>query len=289
MDDAIKGLTLGFFSLLILHGSLQNRARRDTERYVSAAFNHTGTVRAAVAPRGMFGLLVDDIWAVDVFGEGVVCDYLPFYREPKAGWKGHTRHLRLHLTNFTLAGLPIDSMEADVPFVKFDYAEALYHDRLVIRNADAGRMEVTIGEAGLTAFISNKFKQTLSDVNIVISNNQLTLSANLLLLGTGTKLDASGSIAPRDGRYLDLIQPEIRINGKPAQPTLLKGILSRINPILDAEKDLNVGGFFMMDRVRFQGQEVIVDGTVTLPLRSATPGLPTNPPADPTAPSKRQQ
>lgn len=269
MDDSIKGLTLGFLALLVLHGSLQRRARRDAEHQVRAAFHQTGTIRAEVVPRGMFGLLASDIWAVDLYGHDVRSDTIPFYRYPREGWKGSIRHLRLHLSKLTLAGLSIDRMEVDVPFVTYDLGEALYRDRLVIRDAGTGPVEVWVDEAGLESFLSKKYKHTLSDVFVSIFNNQLYLSATLTLFGAKSHIEASGAVAPRDGRFLDLVQPDIRINGNPAQSALIQGILSRINPVLDADRDLHMRGFLSMERVRFEGRKLVVDGLITIPLPPA--------------------
>src|SRR5438105_2149964 len=115
MDDTLRNVTFGLLAFFILHGSLEQRARRGAERQVSEIFNHTGHVEARLTPRGLLGLEAANFWAVDVYGEGVSAERLPFSVFPRGGWKGSIRHLRLHLKRFTLAGLPIRSFEADIP------------------------------------------------------------------------------------------------------------------------------------------------------------------------------
>src|SRR5437588_12218578 len=105
MDDTLKNLTFGLLALLVLHGGLEQRAKRDINRQVRETFAYTGQVRTTIEPRGMLGLLASDIYAVDVYGERLRTDRLPFYLYPRAGWKGRIQHLRLHPSDVTLSGL----------------------------------------------------------------------------------------------------------------------------------------------------------------------------------------
>src|SRR5579871_968435 len=148
MDDTLKVVTVSLFALLSLHFSLERRARDDATRQVNQAFHSTGSLHSTVESRGMLGMLANDVWSVDLYSDHQTSDQLPFYLYPRSGWKGHIRHLRLHVTHFTLSGFPVDRLEADIPFVTYDLGHAMYHDRLHIRSSGIGPAEVQDGRAG---------------------------------------------------------------------------------------------------------------------------------------------
>lgn len=271
MDDLLKNLTIGLFAFLIVHRGLEDRARHNTARQVREAFNNTGPVWASVEPRGMLGLVASDVWAVDIYGSGLRAERLPFYLYPRPGWKGSIRHLRLHLTDFTLAGLPIDRFEADVPFVTFDIGHALWKDRIVLRDAGTGSGTVQVGMAGLRSFLLKKYERRLSDVMIWQQNQKIFLKGSFALFTAPLPFLASGRFAPRAGRYIDLIEPTFFLNRAPATPQMTELLLKQINPVLDTERDLGIGRFFTIETVEIGENGLTIRGQATIPPASETP------------------
>ena len=287
MDDTLQNVTLGLLALFAIHGSLEQRARRGAERQVSESFNHTGQVRARLAPRGLLGLEASDFYAVDVYGEDLQADRLPFYVYPRKGWKGSIRHLRLHLRRFTLADLPIRLFDADIPFATFDIGHALYKSRLVLRGTGSGPAAVAVDAQGLTAFIKRKFSATLSDVTVSFPNHKVLITGKASLFSALSPITTTGVLVPREGRYLELAEPEIRLNGVLLSPQGTAGLLKQINPVLDTDKDLGLGGYFVMERVEVGEDEVIITGRATIPNAppdALSPSSAATTPAPPTLP-----
>src|SRR5581483_3041399 len=271
MDDLLKNLTIGLFAFLIVHRGLEDRARHATARQVREAFDNTGSVWEKIEPRGMLGLFASDVWAVDIYGKGIRTERLPFSLYPRPGWKGSIRHLRLHLTDFTLAGLPIDRFEADVPFVTYDIGHALWKDRIVLRDAGTGCAEVRVSAQGLRSFLLRKYETRLSDVLIWQQNRKIYLRGTFSLFAAPLPFVASGRFAPRAGRYIDLIEPTFFLNRAPATPQMTEFILKQINPVLDTERDLGLGGFFTIETVEIGEDGLRIRGQTTIPPASETP------------------
>lgn len=271
MDDLLKNLTIGLFAFLIVHRGLEDRARHDTARQVREAFDNTGSVRASVEPRGMLGLFASDVWAVDIYGKGIRAERLPFALYPRPGWKGSIRHLRLHLTDFTLAGLPIDRFEADVPFVTYDIGHALWKDRIVLRDAGTGYGVVQVGMAGLRSFLLRRYESRLSDVVIWQQNHKIYLKGSFTLFATPLPFLASGRFAPRAGRYIDLIEPTFFLNRAPATPQMTELLLKQINPALDTERDLGLRRYFTIETVEIGENGLTIRGQATIPPASDAP------------------
>ena len=229
------------------------------------SFHGTGTVRSVVSSRGMFGLLANDIWSIDIYSAHQVSDRLPFYIYPRGGWKGSIRHLRLHFTEFTLAGLPIDRLEADIPFATYDLGQTLYKNRLELRSAGEGPALVQVGEIGLQTFISRKYPQLMREVKVEILPGRVVISGKLSLFNGLSPFSATGTLSPRAGRYIDLVDPIIAIDGKALDPAAALNLLKTINPVLDSDQDLKLGGFFRLSRVEVSSKVLSIRGTATVP------------------------
>lgn len=274
MDDTLKILTIGFCAFLTFHASLERRAARSADSQMREAFHNTGSVRSVVEPRGMFGLLANDLWSIDIYGTHQESDRLPFYLYPKGGWKGSIRHLRLHFSSFTLAGLPIERLEADIPHATYDIGQALYKNRLVLRGAGEGPALVQVGEQGLQAFVQRKYPRLMREVHVEIGGGHVILSGKLSLFSGLSAFTAAGRLSPRGGRYIDLIDPTVEIDGKPLDTASAVALLKTINPVLDSEKDLHLGGFFRLSHVEIGEGVLSIRGTATVPPASDNPITP---------------
>lgn len=265
MDDLFKYMALGFFGFVVLHGSLEQHGRHSAERQVRQAFHHTGQVRAQIIPRGLFGLFANDITSVTLQAKGIETDSLPFSISPRSGWKGHIKLLRLRFTEFRLMGLPVERFDADIPDATYDLGHAFWKDRLQLRSAGIGPPFVSIRSAGLEAFLSKKYNQILSDVKVLVTQKQISITGQLKILGSFSPFSASGGLIARDGRYVAILNPFFEINGGHVSDATTALLLKQFNPILDIEKDLGLGTFFTLRNVEVGEGVVTIQGSITLP------------------------
>ena len=267
MDDTLKTVIFGFLGMIVFHAGLEKRAKDDAARQVREEFHNTGIVRSSVESRGMFGAIGNRMFAVDIYGSGQSTETLPFASFPKSGWKGHIRHMRLHFDHLTLKGLPVERFDADIPNVSYDLGHALYKDRLLVRGAGEGPASVQIGADGLRLFIQKKYSRTLTDVHVSFIENKVAISGKLLLFGAQSPFLATGDLVPRDGRYVDLMNPIVEMNGKPLAPAFVANVLKQINPVLDIAVDLGLSGYLTLNSVSIGHDSVTVHGLATIPVR----------------------
>jgi hypothetical protein len=265
VDDTLTGLALGFFGLLLLHGSLEQRGRHNAERQVREAFGSSGTISAHVAPRGMFGLYAGQISTVDVYGRGVQTDRLPFALYPKRGTFGSIGRLRLHLTDFRLIGLPIRRFDVDVPKIEYDLSHAMFRDRLVLRKSGTGTATVEVDAEGLRVFLLRKYRGILGEVRVSFAPSQLNLRGSASLLGITAPISANAALTVRDGRYVDFVNPSFFLNEQPVSEQIRTLLLMRLNPILDIEDDLGLRGFFRITQLEIGADSLRLTGTITIP------------------------
>ena len=128
-----------------------------------------------------------------------------------------------------------------------------------------GPGEVEIGPKGLQIFLLKKFNKILSDVDVSFPNQRLLLSGHVTFLSGPTPFTATGLLKARDGRFIDLIDPDFRFNGVPLNSITTALLLKQINPVLDAETDLRIGNFFTMTDVTIGERSLTVHGRFTIP------------------------
>lgn len=269
MEEFWRNLGLGLFAMSVLQGGLEEKIQRDASDQMRESFPRIGKVRTVTHGRGLLGAYVNDLWSVDIYGEGLQSEKLPFVLHPRKGWKGSIRHLRLHFQDFTLRGLGVDRFEADIPFVKYDLGHAFYRGRLVIRAAEAGKGTVEIGPENLRRFILKKYASTLSDVEVWIQNKKLYLTGKVAIFGSRLPFVATGRLQPREERYVDLVDAQMRINRAPVPAARAASILQQINPVLDSVGDLGLQGFFTLSDVFVGDRFLTIHGRVTIPNERA--------------------
>ena len=265
MDDTLQNIFFGLCSFLVVRGTFEGRARHGAERQVREAFHETGTVDARVKERGLFGYYVNDLYSVDISGHGMTVSDLPFRVARRGGWKGSIKHLRLDLRDFTLNGLPVHRLTADIPDSTYDLGWAFYRSRLQLRSAGVGPASVAVGADGLVSYINQKYDSTLSDVICVFGFEKITLSGIIRLFGVSTPFTAMGTLKPRESRFVDLTSPTVTLGGKRLKPQDARIILSTVNPLLDLEKDFGLRGFFLLDTISVGDRFLTLRGRMTIP------------------------
>ncbi len=265
MDDTLQNILLGVCSFLVIRGTFEGRARHGAERQVREAFHETGTVHARVQDRGLFGYYANDLYSIDISGQGMTVTDLPFRVARRGGWKGSIKHLRLDLRDFTLNGLPVRRLTADIPDSTYDLGWAFYRSRLQLRSAGAGPASVELSSNSLLLFVNQKYSDILSDVKLRSNNENLSLSGIIRLFGVPTRFTATGTLAPREHRFVDLTAPVVTLNGKLLPTKDAEIVLSAVNPLLDLENDFGLRGFFLLDTISVGDSSLTLRGRMTIP------------------------
>ncbi|HXG24627.1 MAG TPA: hypothetical protein VNJ09_08750 [Chthonomonadales bacterium] len=270
MNDPLKDAAIAFFGLALLQGLIAHRIERAVERDIGRSVRG-GQIRAAVEPRGMFGLLVGQSYRTRVKACGFQGELLPIRLIPDGGPRATTRLLELDFREITVRGVPIRHLKAEIPFVTVDISKALFDERIVVRSAGEGRAEAVLDAAGLRIFIERKFPQ-FKNVQVHLSPDVAQLNAETLVLGVTTRLEAKGKVIPAEGRYLNLVDPSVSMNGKEATPEFTQNLLNRVNPIVDLETDLGIGDYIYMAEARLGPGILTIRGRATVPRATPTQG-----------------
>jgi hypothetical protein len=263
MSDTLKDATVTLLGLALFAGYVANRAEHAIVHDLARTMKG-GTLNATVHPRGLFGLLIGQADRVVVTGHGFRSDQSPFEITRGTGIRGRVRSLRFDFHDITLRGLPVRHFRAELPNVTLDIGRAFFDERIIVRAAGEGTTEAVVNGADLAVFLARKFPQ-LRNIVVDLRPGVAAVTADTGLLGAKTKIEASGRLAVRDGRFIEITDPVMKMNGKEVTPAFALNILKSINPILDTAKDIGLGDTFYATGVEAG------EGTATMRGRARVP------------------
>jgi hypothetical protein len=261
-DDLKNGATI-ILGLALFAGFLNHRAERAIVHDLSRSAKG-GELHANVRPRGLFGLLVGQGDTARVWGKGFTTEDLPFKVTSGSGLRARVRTLKFDFEDFTLRGAQVKRFSAVIPSVNLDIFRAFFDDRIVVRTAGEGTAEAVVDEKSLADFVTRKYPQ-LTDVEVKLLDGRILVGGNVNLLGAKTRLDAVSNLAIKDGRYVNAVDMTVALNNKEAAPFLRDTIINNLNPVLDFEKDLGLGGYFYATSLEMGKGLLTVRGRAMVP------------------------
>lgn len=225
------------------------------------------SVRLRAVPDGLLG------GAFGVLREGKIeashfeTDELPLYTEPWRSQHGVLKSLKLRLKNFRLRSLEIESLEADVPACRYDFALLMREKRVRISRSGVGIGKVRVRETALSDFVLRKFSG-MKSISIRCDRGWIWAEGEGEFLVIQTKFWLKAKLVPRGGRQLFLEQATVSFDGIRAEPELAKVLLDALNPVVDLDADLGLHGAMDVEAVE------AANGTVTAIGKSRIPVAP---------------
>ncbi len=256
--------------LLILSGTKEftRRLERAAERQILQQLGGSGQVQVHIQPRwGALGVFLARAETIRVYASGFRTEQMPFFTEtPIAQWSGKADKVQIVLEDFHLGGLPIRSIGATIPGVLLDSKEAAFRLRIRLFSAGWGNGGVTLDEESLTEFVKRRLPEVRSP-HVQVTPSEVRITGELVVLLTPWQFEAEGSVGVRDGRYVVVENVRVYVEGEELPPLVVQKIVAALNPVLDVERDLRLGGAFVAERVEQGNGFVKLIGRATVPPR----------------------
>jgi hypothetical protein len=239
--------------------------------------NRKVAVRANVGIESIFGTVP----SVTISASDFTSNALPFHTEPNRSKHGILKRLNLDLTNFTLSGLQVQSLQATIPNCRFDMALAMAHHRFRLSKSGTGQVTVTVRDQSFEPFILTKYKEVKS-VTVRMDHDEAHISGFVQLGFLATTFHVDSHLAAKNKVQLVFIDPQVSLaNGKP-DPKLASLLLSLFDPILDLDKDLHLEGAVNVDHIELKDGLLIGHGSVIIPnlstISASNPPIPSSSP-----------
>lgn len=278
MPDDLADSALALLGLALFVGLATHRAEHAIVHDLRRTL-HGGALHADVRSRGLFGLAVGEISSVKVTGSDLVADEVPFSIKRGPGIRANAARLEFDLRYLTLRGTTVRRFSGAFPTVSLDAGRAFFDERIILRRAGEGIAVAEIAPEAIVPFIEKKYP-VLKDVQVELRTGAATVRGSAIILGTRQKVEATGRLVIRDGRYLDLGDLSVLLNGRPATAAFAANVARSINPVVDIVTDLGLGRIFLADDVEIGEGYALVRGRAHLPEVSA---------ASPNTPEKRKE
>lgn len=237
-----------------------------------AAQLHGGRAHVEVQAKvnGPAGALLGDLQSASIRASGFSTPGLPLFVEPERSQKGRIGELRLELTDFKLAGLRVERLEATIPECRYDFALALSQGQVRLSRSGEGTGYVRVNERDLEDWILRKFHE-IKRVWVRVDKDRVWVEGygEFLIMKTGFAVIAD--LVPEDGTRLALANAKVYFGWRRAEPETARVLLEALNPVVDLPKDLGLYDAIHVERIRLRDGAVEAWGRTRVPERPAAP------------------
>jgi hypothetical protein len=256
--------------VLIVGGAREftRRLERAAERQILQQLGGSGQVRVHIEPRwGALGVWLARADTITVRASGFHAAEVPFFTEtPVPAWQGRAESVQIVLERFSLKGFPVRRLEATIPDVSLDSRAAAFRLKIRLFGAGWGEGRVVLDEEDLATFVKRRLPEVHSP-QVRVTASEIYITGDLAALLTVWRFEAKGRVAVRDGRQVVIDNAQVRVEGEDLPPAVVQKVISALNPVLDVERDMNLGSMFVVERVEQEDGFVKLIGRATVSPR----------------------
>ncbi len=256
---------LAIFAIVL---TLGRGALREVEKTAAREIRQRlggGEIQVKIEPDGVDGLMHGRLKRLTVRARNFTLNGLPFTLEPGRPQSGRIQQFVLLIENASLRGLRAERATAVIPNIGYDKGLAVAKRIFRLSATGVGACEIVVNETDLAAYIRRKYAPSVREVAVQITPEQTTVQGVVTLLGSEVRFRAVGKLAPRDGRYLDLAEMEIAIEGANLPPESANLLRQFLNPIIDIDRDLGLYDGMAVERVQSESGRMHALGKVWIP------------------------
>lgn len=193
---------------------------------------------------------------------------LPLYTEPSLSKRGRLDRLGIELKEFTLRGLLVQSLTAQIPNCRFDLDLAVKRRKFRLSQSGEGTGTVNIRAADLERFILLKYP-SLKSCHLSLNKDRAIVEGETSLGTLPIKFRIEGRMESADGRSLRLVEPTAVINGAQSSDSSARALASSINPVLHLDRDLGLSGAVDIQTISLQNNQLMATAKTRIPVSLA--------------------
>lgn len=239
------------------------RFESDAARDILATLGGTSAkveIRSSLGPEAIFG----DVASVSINAGGFHTDGLPLFTEPGRPRTGWVRNLHLDLHDFSLRGLRVESLQADIQDSAFDLGLAISRRKIRLSRSGVGPGKVVLLAKDIQDFILKKFKE-VKRCSVRIDRDKIWIEGFGEFIIFKTDFMLVGRLEAQDGTKLIVNHARILFDGKVADEGAKQALLDTLNPVIDLRTDLGLFDAVRVEKITARDGRVVVAGTVKIP------------------------
>lgn len=258
LELILFGLGIGFAGAT--HADFERSAASDIKSRLEGEQAQVA-VRAELDGSRLGGIATAEITARDFSLQG-----LPLFTEPDRSQKGRIRHLKMALSDFTLRGLKVAELKADIPDCRFDLDLALKHKELRLSRSGVGEGYVKIHQSNLADWIVRKYAE-IKTCDVDASRGTVLVSGYGEFLIVKTNFKVLAKLTAVDGTKLMLTDARIWFDGIRADALASQTLLKTLNPVVDLNRDLGLYDAVSVEKIDARNGFVTASGKTKIPVR----------------------
>lgn len=268
----------GYLLGLLLLGSSAGLAGEEEKKFERAAAAEIssrldGPSRSVSVNARLNGLAAawGEVESVTIRASNFSANGLPLHTEPERSKKGIAKKLRLELRDFVLAGLAVESLEAEFSACRFDFAEALAHRRFRLSRCGPGKTSVRVRVEALPPFLLAKYPE-ISEINVKVDRGHVWVEGRGTFLVVTTGFTVIARLGIEGGDKLILTEAKVWFDWRRTDPMTAQVVLDALNPVVDLTRDLNLEGAMTIERIDLPDGAIVASGTAQIPVKAAIAG-----------------
>jgi hypothetical protein len=190
---------------------------------------------------------------------------LPFFTEPNRSQAGVIRKLTLDFRDFEVSGLRCESLFAEIPDCRYDFALAKRSKIIRLSRSGTGKAKVLLRFTDLESFVKLKFPE-MKEVKITSDGDWLRIDGKGQFLILNADIIVKAKLKT-NGTQLFLDDAVVRIDGENPDEPSKQSLIQALNPILDFSKDLDLLDAVTAERIVLSSRSVSIEGKVKIPIK----------------------
>lgn len=224
-----------------------------------------GQVSVRIEFDGARGFTEGKLKRLIVHAEDFTLDGFPFTLEPERPKSGHIRKFVMYLRDARLRGLRAETAWAEIPDIYYDKQLALKRRIFRLSATGKGPAEIVVNQADLADYIRRKYAPYIPQASVEITPSETRVEGAIVFLASEVRFRAVGVLKPREGRYLDLAEAQIEIEGTELPPQAVELLRQWLNPIVDIDRDLGIYDGLYVDSIVSETGRMRAVGTSWIP------------------------
>lgn len=217
---------------------------------------------------GIFEAARGELRQVDISASDFSTPGLPLHTEPERSKRGRVRQLNLVLSNFYLAGLRVDSLQATIPECRFDLGLAMKKGTIRLSQSGVGTGNVQIKDSDLGAYILKKFHD-IKQATVRIKDGKVDVRGYGEFILLKSDFHVVADLLPTSATQISLANAEISFHDQPAERASAEMLMKTLNPVVDLDRDLKLEGAISLRGVRLRDGWLEAWGDTRIPEATA--------------------
>ncbi len=261
----ILGLLTGVGLLIGIGGNTVHQFERRASNDIKRLFRSpTARVRTRLTIDGPINGAFGTLRSAQVLAENFNIPALPLFVEPwrpKSGW---IQKLQLDFSNFSLAGLHVQRLTAEIPDCRFDLREARRTKSVRLSQSGVGDATIVLAISDMEAFAKHKFRE-IKEIKLEFFGRKVLAKGRGSLLGRDAQFEILGEYSIENGRKVTLTNSKIWLDGHRANPTIASAMQRLFSPLVHLDRDLKLFGAFDAKSIQVVGERVWITGSMRIP------------------------